>query len=63
MLNRIRRAVTRTRERYTQRPGVRWALPPTVHVLHPDVIPGEDTTLVRPYVPAAEHLLTTAEVF
>ncbi|MER7534713.1 hypothetical protein ABTX77_07960 [Streptomyces sp. NPDC097704] len=62
MLNRIRRAITRTRERYAQRLGARWALPPTAYVLHPDVIPGEDTTLVRPYVPAAEHLLTPAKV-
>ena len=73
MLNRIRRAITRTRERYLPKGRHRRALTP-VHptVIHLDlsarptrptgqrrgrteVLPGEDTALVRPYVLASEE--------
>ncbi|MEU4277630.1 hypothetical protein AB0F57_22355 [Streptomyces tanashiensis] len=62
MLNRIRRAITRTRERYPRTLRQGSALPPAC-TIRTEVIQGEATVLVRPYIPAIEHLLAPAEVF
>lgn len=62
MLNRIRRAIARTRERYTRTPRHHAALRP-VYLPRGDAIRGEETVLVRPYVPTIEHLLMPVEVF
>ncbi|MET8504142.1 hypothetical protein ABZV60_05765 [Streptomyces sp. NPDC004787] len=62
MLNRIRRVLARTRERYSRTPGRHAVLPPTC-LIRSDAIRGEETVLVRPYVPAIEYLLTPAAVF
>ncbi len=72
MFNRIRRAVARTRERYSQRRGNRQTLtppgPPLTDLIPTaptlllrqlrdgrDVLRGEDTALVRPYILASEQ--------
>ena len=66
MLNRIRRAVARTRRRYTpvgrHRRPLTPARPTVVHLGHScrhrdptDVLAGEETALVRPYVLAIEE--------
>lgn len=70
MLNRIRRAVARTRERYARKVCHRAPLTPagptvadwpTLALRQPprrtDFLPGEETALVRPYVLAVEELL------
>lgn len=70
MLNRIRRAVARTRERYSRKPRHHAPLTPTspTHAGWPtpslrqprartDFLPGKETALVRPYVLAVEELL------
>ncbi|WP_370413293.1 hypothetical protein [Streptomyces fradiae] len=62
MLNRIRRAIARTRERYSRTPCHHAVLRP-VGLPRTDAIRGEQIVLVRPYVPAIEYLLTPVEVF
>ncbi|GGU09472.1 hypothetical protein GCM10010272_63290 [Streptomyces lateritius] len=70
MFNRIRRAIARTRERYSRKARHRAPLMPTSPVLadwstpslrqpwaRTDFLPGEETALVRPYVLAVEELL------
>ncbi|MFG2643552.1 hypothetical protein ACGFYP_21580 [Streptomyces sp. NPDC048370] len=70
MFNRIRRAVARTRERYSRKARHHAPLTqssptltdwPTLALRQPrdrtDFLPGEETALVRPYVLAVEELL------
>lgn len=69
MFNRIRHAIARTREWYSQEPSHRAPLLPEASPTltdrptlpqprgRADFIPGEETALVRPYVLAVEELL------
>lgn len=71
MFNRIRRAIARTRERYSPTPRHRTPLVPACPTYpdgptlprrqfrdRTDFLTGEETVLVRPYVPAVEELLS-----
>ncbi|MFC8270438.1 hypothetical protein ACFUIZ_32665 [Streptomyces cinereoruber] len=60
MFNRIRRALRPTRARHARNSRRYTALPLSIQ-FGPDTIRGEETILVRPYVPPVERLLTFAE--
>ncbi|GAA2790918.1 hypothetical protein VO63_30550 [Streptomyces showdoensis] len=55
MFNRIRRAVRRTRERHAAKGRHSRPLPPTRPTPTADLLAGEETALVRPYVLTAEE--------
>ncbi|MFC7793643.1 hypothetical protein [Streptomyces cinereoruber] len=60
MFNRIRHALWPTRARHARNSRRYMALPLGIQ-FGPDTIRGEETILVRPYVPPVERLLTFAE--
>lgn len=65
MLNRIRRAITRTRERHAPkaapchpRTRTRWALAPRAQSVHEYALADEETALICPYVLTPEERMS-----